>query len=70
MTAFLSPYMPVDQVDESAAATDMQGPSSTVNQLAGRASMLSSPAKSLFGLWLAALLLYWLVGWFFRGQRS
>lgn len=65
-----SPYMPVDTVDETADYTDMQGPSSSVNQLGGKASMMNSPTKSLIGLWLLALLAYWFCGWFFRGQRS
>lgn len=64
------PYMPVDTVDETAAYTDMQGPSSTVNQLAGRASWASSPTKALIGLWILCMALYWGMGWLFRGQRG
>ena len=65
-----SPYMPVDQVDEGAQLTEMQGPSSTVNQLAGRVSFLSTPTGGLIGLWFVVLLVYWFVGWFFRGARN
>ena len=64
------PYMPVDTVDETASFTDMQGPSSRVNQLAGASTWSSSPTKALIALWALAMALYWLVGWFFRGQRS
>jgi hypothetical protein len=64
------PYMPTDTVDETASYTDMQGPSSSINQLAGKATWSSSPTKSLIGLWLLALGLYWLIGWLFKGQRS
>jgi hypothetical protein len=65
-----SPYMPVDTVDETADMTDMQGPSSTINQLAGKATWASSPTKSLLVIWFGVLALYWFLGWFFRGQRS
>lgn len=64
------PYMPVDTVDETASATDMQGPSSSVNQLAGQRTFLSSPTKALIGLWVAVLAAYWFVGWFFHGARA
>jgi hypothetical protein len=62
--------MNVDTVDENAQYTDMQGPSSGLNELAGRASWASSPTKSLVALWFAILGAYWFVGWFFKGQRS
>lgn len=65
-----SPYFPTETVDETADHTEMQGPSSAINQLAGRATWLNSPTKSLVGLWILALGLYWFVGWFFRGKRS
>jgi hypothetical protein len=65
-----SPYMPTDTVDESAAYTEMQGPSSMVNELAGRASWSSSPTKCLVGMWFVALAVYWFFGWLFRGQRA
>lgn len=65
-----SPYMPVDTVDDTADMTDMQGPSSTVNQLGGKASWANSPTKCLIALWGLALGLYWFMGWFFRGHRS
>lgn len=65
-----SPYMPVDTVDDTADMTEMQGPSSGINQLAGRASWASSPTKCLIGLWVLVLALYWGLGWFFKGQRS
>lgn len=64
------PYMPVDDVDETASVTEMQGPSSSINQLAGRRSLASSPTKSLVALWFVVLAVYWFIGWFFRGQRS
>lgn len=70
MAGDYSPYMPVDTVDETADYTEMQGPSSRINQLAGQSTWMSSPTKSLVGLWLLALGIYWLGGWFFRGQRS
>lgn len=63
-------YMPVDQVDESASHTDMQGPSSTANQVAGAKTWLNDPTKSLILLWAVALLLYWFLGSFFRRHRS
>lgn len=64
------PYMPVDSVDETASYTDMQGPSSARNQLGGKSTILTSPTKALVGLWFFVLAVYWLVGWFFHGQRS
>lgn len=64
------PYTPVDTVDERASYDEMQGPSSGVNQLAGAKTWLSSPTKSLVLLWFAALGMYWLVGYVFRGQRA
>lgn len=65
-----SPYMPVDTVDDTANMTDMQGPSSSINQLAGAATWRSSPTKSLIALWVLAVLVYYGVGVLFRGQRS
>jgi hypothetical protein len=65
-----SAYMPVDQVDETADYTDMQGPSSTLNQLAGKVPWSQNPTMSLVVLWFVVLAAYWFVGWFFRGQRS
>jgi hypothetical protein len=53
-------------VDETATATEMQGPSSTVNEVAGKQGMKSSPTKSLIVLWVIALGLYWLFGAMFR----
>lgn len=64
------PYMPTQTVDETAQFTEMQGPSSRVNQMAGAATWTSSPTKALIGMWLLAMLLYWALGWFFRGQRG
>jgi hypothetical protein len=65
-----SPYMPTDTVDDTAGFTEMQGPSSRINQLAGQPTWASSPTKSLVALWLLVLVLYWVIGWLFRGQRS
>jgi len=65
-----SPYMPVDTVDETASYTEMQGPSSSVNQMAGKAGINANPTKALVAVWFLALALYWLIGWVFRGQRS
>lgn len=65
-----SPYMPVDQVDETASYTEMQGPSSSVNELAGRAGINANPTKALVALWFVALAAYFAIGWLFRGQRS
>lgn len=59
-----------DTVDETAQMSDMQGPSSGVNQLAGRTPFMGTPTKSLVALWFAALAAYWFLGWFFRGQRK
>lgn len=53
-------------VDETATHQEMQGPSSTVNEVAGKAGMKSSPTKSLIVLWVVALLTYWLMGALFR----
>lgn len=60
----------VDTVDDGASVDEMQGPSSTVNQLAGRASWSASPTKSLVVLWFVALALLWLIGYVVRGRRS
>lgn len=70
LMAGFDPYMPVDTVDETASYTDMQGPSSRLNQMAGRSTWASSPTKSLILMWVAAMGLYWFIGWFFRGQRA
>ena len=64
-----SPYMPVTQVDDTADMTEMQGASTSAN-LAGRSTWLNSPTKSLIVLWVVVLVFYWLVGFFFHGQRS
>lgn len=64
------PYMPVNTVDETAQMTDMQGPSSHVNQLAGASTWTSSPTKALIGLWVLSMIGYWIMGWLFRGQRG
>jgi hypothetical protein len=63
-------YLPMDSVDESASYTDMQGPSSMVNQVAGSPRWSSSPTYSLIALWVVVLAIYWALGYFFRGQRS
>jgi hypothetical protein len=63
-------YMTTDTVDEAATATEMQGPSSSINQYAGRATFFSSPTKTLVTLWFVALGAYWFMGWFFRGTRA
>jgi hypothetical protein len=69
-TSFGDPYMATETVDEVADMTDMQGPSSMVNQLAGRMSWRSSPTRCLVALWFAALAAYWLTGVLFRGNRK
>lgn len=71
MTAPLSypEFMPVVQVNETANMTEMQGASTSAN-LAGRPTWLSSPTKSLIGLWVVVLIVYWIVGFFFHGQRA
>lgn len=58
------------EVDESFTGEEMQGPSSTVNQRAGKVPWNTSAARSLVILWFAALALYWLLGVLFRGARS
>ena len=63
-------YLPMDQVDDTASYTEMQGPSSGINQLTGPRSWLNSPTKALTVLWGVILGLYWLVGFIFRGSRS
>lgn len=66
-----SPYdMPVDEVDDRAMMDGMQGPSSTVNQLAGRLPWSADPARCLVVLWFVVLFAYWAIGMFFRGQRK
>jgi len=63
-------YMPVETVDETADVTEMQGPSSTLNQMSGKSSIFASPTKSLIALWVLAIVMYWFIGWFFRGNRA
>ena len=67
---YQDPYMTTQTVDETASMTDMQGPSSSVNQLAGAATWTSSPTKALIGLWVLCMAAYWMMGWLFRGQRG
>lgn len=62
-------YMPVQTVDDTADMTDMQGAGTTAN-MAGRPTWLTSPTKSLIALWFVVLIVYWLVGIFFHGQRA
>jgi hypothetical protein len=57
--------MPVQTVDEVADYTDMQGQASMLNTPA-KASWRESPTKSLVALWFFVVLLYWLLGFFFR----
>lgn len=57
------------EVDESMTAADMQGPSSRVNQVAGRTTWTASAAKSLAVLWFFLLGLYFVLGYLFRGKR-
>lgn len=52
-----------------AADNEMQGPSSSVNQRAGKVPWNTSAAKSLALLWFVALGLYWLLGSLFRGVK-
>ena len=60
-------YMPVDTVNEVADYTDMQGQASEMNaQMAAKGSWRQSPTKSLVALWFFVVLLYWLLGYFFR----
>lgn len=60
-------YMPVQTVDEVADYTDMQGQASEMNgAVAARRSIRESPTKSLVALWFFVLLMYWLLGYFFR----
>lgn len=58
------------EIDESMTGAEMQGPSSTVNQMSGRKTWASSPTKAMVGLWFAVLALYWLLGWLFKGARG
>jgi len=59
--------MPVQTVDEQASYTDMQGQSSEMNFAnAATGSWKNSPTKSLVALWFFIVLLYMLVGYFFR----
>lgn len=57
------------EVDESMTGAEMQGPSSTVNQVAGRTPWNASAAKSLAVLWFALLGVYFILGYLFRGKR-
>jgi len=62
---FQDAYMPVSAVDEQARVTDMMG-EGTVHNQANKSTWKTDPTKSLVGLWLVALLTYWLLGYFFR----
>lgn len=66
----MQPMFFPDSVDETANYTEMQGPSSTVNQLSGKAAWSQDATKSLIVVWVLALGLLWGLGIFFRGQRS
>ena len=60
-------YMPIQTVDEVADYTDMQGGASQMNEAAAnKGSWRNSPTKSLVALWVFAMILYWLTGFFFR----
>jgi uncharacterized membrane protein YgcG len=59
-------YMPVQTVDEVADYTDMQGQASEMNQAQGKRSWRDSPTKALTALWFFIVLVYWLLGYFFR----
>lgn len=63
-------YRPTETVDELATATDMMGPESYANQKSAAAEWWHDPTKSLIALWVIALLLYWAMGYFFRGVRA
>jgi hypothetical protein len=64
------PYAPYEQVDEMASVTDMTGDATAANQKKGALNWWHDPSKSMIILWVAALLLYWFIGYYFRGVRS
>lgn len=57
-----------DESDSLSMGAEMQGPSSSVNQMVGKGSWTSSPTRSLVLLWFAVLFVYWMLGWLFRGK--
>jgi hypothetical protein len=57
------------QVEDATTGAEMQGPSSSVNQRAGRVPWNTSAAKSLAVLWFVCLGLYWALGALFRGVK-
>lgn len=64
-------YFATDQVDETAAVTDMSGDGSLANQAAGSPGFLfGTPTRSLISLWFVAAFAYVGIGRFFKGQRS
>lgn len=69
MTQFVD-YRPYQQVDETADATQMSGEATTQNQKPGWRGWMNDATKSLIVLWVAALVLYWILGSSFRSVRA
>lgn len=63
-------WRPMEQVDELATYTEMQGDASAKNARSAERGWWHDPTKSLVALWVAVLLLYWLLGYLFRGARA
>jgi hypothetical protein len=60
-------YTPMETVDEVADYTDMMGQASQLNHAAaGKGAWKTDPAKQLVALWVFVLLVYMLLGYFFR----
>lgn len=60
-------YLPTDFVAESAEVTEMMGQASGLNQQQDRRqNWRESPTKSLVALWFFIVILYLLLGFFFR----
>ena len=63
--------MPIQDVDEVANYTDMIGAASALNMSAStKGAWKQSPTKSLVVLWVVVLVLYWLLGYFFRSHLA
>lgn len=62
-------YRPNEQVDELASHTDMMGDQSEKN-FSTADKWFYDPTKSLVAIWVIALVLYWSIGYLFRGARS
>jgi hypothetical protein len=64
----MTDFMAYEVDDTGGAEIEMQGPSSTVNQMVGKSGFSSSPTRALVVLWFVVLGIYWMLGWLFRGS--